>query len=576
MKIQKIFNSHKEVFQTTKLGILAPDFWSNNAVKTLTNYYAELGIEVTNVSEQLKSFALDTAELASRKKIFDTEQDKVNFAHEFYYMLSRQVAMPPLEYLQGANTNNAAVINLANLVNDDFNFNAIWFEQTIKLLFITMLAHSNNNEVTLSFANFATLNLLKGENYNLKDNPKKLAHIAIFTLACAYNCASKLRHKISPDVNLTEYFKRLKKHLTLKSSPDLGLKKRSLEELNSLICEPYQNGDIKIKLCSQADDRLYFILDSANLGLENYHNFAAYENEESEEYGSKNVNPFVLYSLANFKYSPETINEACACILGHKTLKDAPFINHRSLFDKGFGSLALNKIELYTAQCINIKNLFNQWVLGQEFCLNVLKCSKEQINDYSFNLLKFLGFNDEEIEASNKYVCGESDLSQFGLISKKHQKLYTIDETLNLQTLQTLTHQVETLNYAYINNIIDINDIKSRFTQVEKLVLGKVTATLNLRFDRNNKIKTIEANQTGLPKKDLPAWHFFAQTLNVTLKNNFSLQTLLPPEKNKTLFSVIDAVISLIESKYLQLEETSAKVVGIKNAPLSPQLFLPL
>ena len=44
----------------------------------------------------------------------------------------------------------------------------------------------------------------------------------------------------------------------------------------------------------------------------------------------------------------------------------------------------------------------------------------QQMNDFSFNMLEFLGFTSEEIDAANIHVCGAMTLEGAPHLSKDH------------------------------------------------------------------------------------------------------------------------------------------------------------
>src|SRR5581483_12471538 len=92
--------------------------------------------------------------------------------------------------------------------------------------------------------------------------------------------------------------------------------------------------------------------------------------------------------------------------MGRQTLKGAPFINHETLKEKGFDDAALERLEHSLKQAFEIQFAFNKFVLGEEFCREKLGFTDEQLNEPHFNMLKALGFTQEEVAAANDYCCG--------------------------------------------------------------------------------------------------------------------------------------------------------------------------
>ena len=70
-----------------------------------------------------------------------------------------------------------------------------------------------------------------------------------------------------------------------------------------------------------------------------------------------------------------------------------------------------------------INFLFNKFILG-EACLERLGFSAEQYNDWNFDLLAALGFNEEQIEAANDYVCGTMTVEGAPYLKAEHLSVF--------------------------------------------------------------------------------------------------------------------------------------------------------
>ncbi len=79
--------------------------------------------------------------------------------------------------------------------------------------------------------------------------------------------------------------------------------------------------------------------------------------------------------------------------VGHGTIGNAPGINHTSLAGHGFGPAQLEKVDKALAAAFDIRFVFNQWTLGEEFCREVLGIPADKLNDATFDLLRHLGFS---------------------------------------------------------------------------------------------------------------------------------------------------------------------------------------
>jgi ribonucleoside-diphosphate reductase alpha chain len=120
----------------------------------------------------------------------------------------------------------------------------------------------------------------------------------------------------------------------------------------------------------------------------------------------KIINQSLPPALQTLGYTESQIQEIVTYCTGRRTLKGAPFINHESLQAKGFDGAALDCLETGLWQAFEIQFAFNKYTLGEEFCKEKLGFTDEQLGDSGFNMLKALGFTQEQIMAANDYCCG--------------------------------------------------------------------------------------------------------------------------------------------------------------------------
>ncbi|MBI3296064.1 MAG: vitamin B12-dependent ribonucleotide reductase [Deltaproteobacteria bacterium] len=118
------------------------------------------------------------------------------------------------------------------------------------------------------------------------------------------------------------------------------------------------------------------------------------------------INQSVPRALKNLGYSPRQVDEIVYYCIGYGSLRNAPYINFKSLKEKGFTEDVLTRIDAELPTAFELGFVFNQWTLGEEFCREVLGLTEEELRDPEFNMLKSLSFTDEEIEKANHYVCG--------------------------------------------------------------------------------------------------------------------------------------------------------------------------
>jgi ribonucleoside-diphosphate reductase alpha chain len=118
------------------------------------------------------------------------------------------------------------------------------------------------------------------------------------------------------------------------------------------------------------------------------------------------INQSVPAALAALGYTPAQADAIVAWCKGTGTLEGAPHINRQTLAARGFDDDALARVEASLATSFELPFAFNKFVLGEEFCTSKLGFTREQINDFSFDMLSALGFTADQILEANDHICG--------------------------------------------------------------------------------------------------------------------------------------------------------------------------
>ncbi|MDA4846729.1 vitamin B12-dependent ribonucleotide reductase [Hoeflea poritis] len=138
----------------------------------------------------------------------------------------------------------------------------------------------------------------------------------------------------------------------------------------------------------------------------------------------KIINRAVPEALRTLGYSESEIAEIEAYAVGHGNLNQAPAINPASLKSKGFTDEKIEALNGALASAFDIKFAFNQWTLGTDFCREVLEISEEELNNFEFNMLAFLGFSKKDIEAANIHICGAMTLEGAPFLKDEHLPVF--------------------------------------------------------------------------------------------------------------------------------------------------------
>jgi ribonucleoside-diphosphate reductase alpha chain len=138
----------------------------------------------------------------------------------------------------------------------------------------------------------------------------------------------------------------------------------------------------------------------------------------------KIINSSVPDALRQLGYTSGQISEIVTYCVGSGSLSGAPHVNRESLRQKGFTPEAMDRIEDSLGSAFEIGFAFNKFVLGEEFCRDVLGFPEDRLNAWSFDMLEALGFSREKIEEANDRICGRMTLEGAPHIRAEHLAVF--------------------------------------------------------------------------------------------------------------------------------------------------------
>ncbi|MDP4173643.1 MAG: vitamin B12-dependent ribonucleotide reductase [Bacteroidota bacterium] len=138
----------------------------------------------------------------------------------------------------------------------------------------------------------------------------------------------------------------------------------------------------------------------------------------------KIINQSIPPALKHLGYNQEQIQEIVKYAKGAGSLQNCPYINYESLKAKGFTDEILEKLDEVLPSVFEISFAFNRFILGEEFCIKTLGFSKEQMNQWDFDMLSSLGFSKQEIAIANDYVCGTMTVEGAPFLKHEHYPVF--------------------------------------------------------------------------------------------------------------------------------------------------------
>ncbi|WP_299842483.1 vitamin B12-dependent ribonucleotide reductase [uncultured Roseovarius sp.] len=181
----------------------------------------------------------------------------------------------------------------------------------------------------------------------------------------------------------------------------------------------------------------------------------------------KIINQSVPAALEKLGYGPAHIEEIVSYAVGHGTIGNAPGVNHTSLIGHGFGPNELEKVDAALGSAFDIRFVFNQWTLGEEFCTNVLGIPAAKLNDPTFDLLASLGYSKADIEAANDHVCGTMTLEGAPHLKEEHYSIFDCANPCGKKGKRYL----------------DVNSHITMMAAAQSFISGAISKTINMPND---------------------------------------------------------------------------------------------
>ena len=137
----------------------------------------------------------------------------------------------------------------------------------------------------------------------------------------------------------------------------------------------------------------------------------------------KIANQSIGPALDALGYKSNEVDEIINYVIGSMSLNDSPYINKKSLMEKGLSEEDVAKIEGALPGAFEIQHAFNVFVLGEETLKN-LGIDEEAYTSFDFNLLETLGYSRNEIAQANLYICGTQKIEGAPYLKDEHLDVF--------------------------------------------------------------------------------------------------------------------------------------------------------
>jgi ribonucleoside-diphosphate reductase alpha chain len=250
----------------------------------------------------------------------------------------------------------------------------------------------------------------------------------------------------------------------------------------------------------------------------------------------KIINQSVPMALKKLGYPEPEINDIVSYCVGSGSLATSPIINHESLKARGFTDEILGQVEKELPKAFDITFAFNKHVLGETFCRERLGIKDEMLDDFSFNLLKHLGFSDEDICKANDAVCGTMTIEGAPHLDEKHYPIFDCANKCGKYGKRFIRHE------AHIH----------KMAAAQPFISGAISKTINM--PNSSSVKEVETAHMQSWKLMLKGTAVYrdgsklSQPLNSVAADNFNL-SMLEDEEEKTPLKVAEEMVQLIKQR---------------------------
>jgi ribonucleoside-diphosphate reductase alpha chain len=137
----------------------------------------------------------------------------------------------------------------------------------------------------------------------------------------------------------------------------------------------------------------------------------------------KIANQSIGPALNALGYASAEVREIINYVIGSMSLEDSPYVNKKSLMEKGLSQEDVAKIEAALPGAFEIQHAFNVFVLGEE-TLKGLGIPEEEYTSFDFNLLETLGYSRNEIAQANIDICGTQKIEGAPYLKDEHLDVF--------------------------------------------------------------------------------------------------------------------------------------------------------
>jgi len=284
----------------------------------------------------------------------------------------------------------------------------------------------------LGYANMGTLIMVNGLPYDSDEARSLCAAITAVMCASAYRASAEIAANKGPfpayEKNREPMLDVIRMHRdaayeTPEYSSSHELIISACEEWDRTLADGARNGFRNSQVTVLAPTgTIGLLMDCDTTGIEPDFALVKFKKLAGGGY-FKIVNESVSMALRKLGYGDAEISDIVNYIRGKGTLAGSPHINEHSLRDKGMSDEDIARVEKALPSVFDLSFAFNPFTLGKESMAR-LGMSEDEYSAPGFNLLKSLGFSNEQIDEASMYICGRMTVEGAPHIKAEHLPVF--------------------------------------------------------------------------------------------------------------------------------------------------------
>ena len=385
---------------------------------------------------------------------------------------------------------NLASINLVKFLREDGTFDVEAYRHAIRIFIIAMeiiveissypterIASRSHDfrPLGLGYGNLGALLMLNGIPYDSEVGEAWAGAVSAILSGHGYLTSAEIASSVGAFVGFDE--NRMTMLDVMRMHRDEAYKLDEIACPQQLLKAAHEDWDACVRMGEQFGYRnsqisviaptgtIAFLMDCDTTGIEPDFALVKFKKLAGGGY-FKIVNQAVPRALAQLGYPRSQIDEIVTYVVGTGALKGSPYINERTLRDKGFTDEDLGRIGQMLPNAFDMDLAFAPGILGDD-CLKRLGIDAEKAKEPGFNLLSAIGFRQEEIDAADEIICGRGTVEGAPYLKEAH---YPIFDCAN-KCGRTGTRFIEPMGHVRM------------MAAVQPFISGAISKTVNLPND---------------------------------------------------------------------------------------------